>query len=270
MANRFQDKVALVTGASSGFGAATARAFAREGAKVVLAARSEEKLRRVAKDIEAAGGAVLVVPTDVTKREEVAALVEKALAAYGRVDIAVNNAGEGLFKTIDETTEEAFRKLIELNLMGAFHVTKAVAPVMRRQKGGQIVNVSSVAGKRAYNRTSAYSATKFGLIGFSQGVRWDVHKDGVEVIVVCPPASATNFFNASNYGDAGERGHAKYVEDHPKDALWTAEAVAAEILDACATHKQEVVMGLRFKLFTILYAIFPNLFDLLKKKIKGK
>ncbi|MCA9772160.1 MAG: SDR family NAD(P)-dependent oxidoreductase, partial [Myxococcales bacterium] len=183
--------------------------------------------------------------------------------------ILVNNAGRGLFKTIDDTTEEAFRDLIEVNLMGPFYMTKAVLPQMRKQKSGQIVNISSVAGKRAYNRTSAYSTTKFGLIGMSQGVRWDAHKDGIEVVVVCPPASHTDFFNAAKYGDAPNP-HKKYLEDHPKDHLLQPEEVAATILDACATHKQEVVMTTRMKVLTILYAIFPNLFDTLKKKLKGK
>ena len=173
--------VVVITGASAGIGRATAIRFAREGATIVLAARSRDRLQRLAQRLEERFGVeTLAIACDVRDREQVAALVEAALAGFGRIDVLVNNAGYGLYGRIEDTPDEAFRDLLETNVLGVHHAVRAVLPHMRRRASGHIVNVGSVVGKRSWPYHGAYAASKFALTGLTQALRGELAGSGRE------------------------------------------------------------------------------------------
>jgi NADP-dependent 3-hydroxy acid dehydrogenase YdfG len=184
--NALDGDVALVTGASSGIGEATAKALADAGAGVALAARRESELEAVADRIDADGGEALVVPTDVTDEEQVAAMVETTVSELGGLDILVNNAGVMLLEAVEDADTDDWRRMVEVNLLGPMNATKTALPVMQEQGGGHIVNVSSVAGRRASSTASGYNATKFGLNGFTEAFRQEVTDDGIRTTLVEP------------------------------------------------------------------------------------
>ena len=169
-----------------GIGRFTALALAREGAAVVVAARTLSDLESVAKEIEAAGGKALVVRTDVSIEEQAEALVKKTLDAFGRLDILVNNAGTNVRAPIDKVTTNDWRLILESNLTGTFFCTRAAIAPMTAQQSGKIINVSSGAGKRGSATRAAYSAAKHGVVGFGDAVQKDLKDQGVSVSVVLP------------------------------------------------------------------------------------
>lgn len=178
-------KVALVTGASSGIGEATAAALSAAGARVAVAARRVERLEALAARIEKIGGTALRIEADVTSSDDVAAMVGRVVAEWGQLDILVNNAGVMLLSPAAEATLDDWRHMVELNLLALMGVTKAALPHLKAAKG-HIVNVSSVAGRVANPGASGYAATKFGVVGFSESLRREVYADKVRVTVIEP------------------------------------------------------------------------------------
>ncbi|SER74705.1 SDR family oxidoreductase [Natrinema salaciae] len=185
------ESVAIVTGASSGIGAATATALAAEGATVVLAARRVDKLEALADRIETDGGDALVVQTDVTDEDDIDSLVQTVTDEYERIDILVNNAGVMLLEPLERADRSNFRQMVEVNLIGLMNLTHAVVPIMREQGEGHVVNVSSVAGRMTNAFSSGYNATKFGVNGFTDAVRKEVSADGVRTTIIEPGAVDT-------------------------------------------------------------------------------
>ncbi len=179
-----EQKVILITGASSGIGEAAARACASAGGIVVLAARRAEQLAALAQQIEQAGGQSLAVPTDVRDRAAIDALVEATIARYGRIDVLVNNAGVSGGQPITSGGDGPLAALVEINLLGPARLIQAVVPHMRRQGGGIIINIGSVAGEVA--TPGMYSATKFGLRGLSDALRREVRGEGIAVVHIAP------------------------------------------------------------------------------------
>jgi NADP-dependent 3-hydroxy acid dehydrogenase YdfG/uncharacterized protein YciI len=184
-------RAALVTGASSGIGEATALALAREGAKVVLAARRIERLQALAERIGSHGGEAFPIAVDVAREPQARAAVEGANRHFGRLDIVVNSAGIMLLAPVAEATSDEWRTMVDLNLLGLMHVTQAAVAVMRRGGGGHVVNIASLAGRIANPNASAYAATKFGVVGFSESLRREVYKDQIRVTVIEPGVVAT-------------------------------------------------------------------------------
>ncbi|MBI2177348.1 MAG: SDR family oxidoreductase [Candidatus Tectomicrobia bacterium] len=187
---RLKGKVAIVTGASQGIGQAIALAFAREGAKVVLAARNRANLEGTARKVAALAGTSLIVPTDVTDEGHARALAEKTLAEYGTVDILVNNSGiAGPTKPVEEVTKEEWEECMGVNVTGMFLCSKHVVPIMKRNRRGRIINVSSVSGKRPLPNRAPYTASKMAVIGFTRTLAFEVGEYGITVNAICPGAT---------------------------------------------------------------------------------
>jgi 3-oxoacyl-[acyl-carrier protein] reductase len=193
---RLAGQVAVVTGAGRGIGRAVAAAFAREGALVVLAARSARELGAVQREIEAAGGRALAVPTDVRQEPAVAALVRRALAEGGRVDCLVTAAGVATFAPVADAKTEDWDQLIAVNLRGAFLCCRAVLPAMTAQRRGTIINIGSVVTSRALPGTGAYTAAKYGLLGFSRVLAEEMRAHGVRVGVLSAGATDTPLWDS--------------------------------------------------------------------------
>lgn len=186
MASKLEGKVAIITGASSGIGEATAISLAAEGAKVVIAARRGERLEAVSKHITENGGQVLSVIADITDEVQVKNLIQKAHAEFGRVDILVNNAGISFPGRIENADPSNWRKMIDINVLALMYTTHTVLPIFKAQKSGHIVNISSVAGRIARAGMAAYNVTKWGVNAFSEALRQEVYQDNIRVTIIEP------------------------------------------------------------------------------------
>lgn len=199
-----KDKIIIVTGASSGIGLETARLLAAAGARIVMAARTMNKLERAAADLATTGAETMAVPADVTREADCQALVRATIDAFGRVDVLVNNAGYAPPASLLETTEELWDATLNTCLKGVYLLTRAVAAVMLQQGGGTIVNISSTAGKTGQDNRSAYCAAKWGLQGFSEALRVELGSQNIRVHVVCPGPVATPWWGTVNAAQSEE------------------------------------------------------------------
>lgn len=251
MEETLKGKVAVVTGASSGIGEATARALAKRGAAVVLAARAEEKLRFLEHEILAAGGRALAAKTDVTDEASVGAMVERTVEEFGSLDILVNNAGLGLSGRVVELRPEDLRYLFEVNLVGPLRCVQAALPHMPR--GGRIINVSSVLGKRAVPKVGGYCATKFALNALSDALRVEISGRGVTVTSVYPGTTRTAFRENSRRTKDEKRGW------RPRGG--PPERVAEKIAHAAEKGGRDVYVSLPDRLFVAGTTLLPSLTD---------
>lgn len=197
---RLDSQVAIVTGASKGIGKASAEALAREGAHVVLVARSKDRLTVVMDHIHSLNGRASVEVADMTDPPQIERMVQSTVTKLGRVDILVNNAGMGYFKPAVELSLKEFDEMWSLNVRGVFVATKAVLPYMINAKAGAIVNVSSLAGKNSFKGGTGYSATKWALRAFASSLMLEVREHNIRVITVFPGSVDTNFSTAGKKG----------------------------------------------------------------------
>jgi short-subunit dehydrogenase len=251
---RLRDRTVIVTGASLGIGRETARLFARAGANVVLASRNSERLARVAQELQAYRGRSLTVPTDVADGQAVEAMVKRAAEEFGSVDILVNNAGLGLYATLAEGSMENIRYLFEVNVFGALNCIRAVVPYMKQQGRGQIINVSSLAGKIATPGEGAYAATKFAITAISDALRLELFDYGITVITVYPGPIQTPF--RENALKEIELPAASLVVRHIP-----AVRVAEAIVKAARDERAEVYVTCFNRLAVALKAISPRFID---------
>lgn len=184
-------KVAIVTGASSGIGEATAIALAAAGAKVVIAARRGDRLQSLSQRIQQSGGEVIALTVDVADESQVRDLVAKTQNQWGRIDILVNNAGVMLLGMIDGANTEDWRRMMNINVLGLMYATHAVLPIMKSQGEGHIVNVSSVAGRVANAGSGVYNASKWAVNAFSEALRKEVYQNSIRVTIIEPGLVAT-------------------------------------------------------------------------------
>ena len=193
MTTSFARKVVIVTGASRGIGRSVALAFAQQGAQLVLAARSVDRLIQVEKEVRDLGSDVLVVPTDVTSPGDVAALVDAAMGRFGRIDVLVNNAGIGKVGGVEsEAFDDDLRATLQASLFGMIQVTRRVLPILRQQGSGAIVNMSSVMGRKSFARFGSYAIVMHSVSAFSDSLRQEVAGSGIHVSVIHPALTATD------------------------------------------------------------------------------
>ncbi len=190
-----KNKVVIITGASSGIGAALAKTFSQREARVSLAARRLEKLKKVARECP---NETLWAKCDVTNAKDRKALVKKTLKQWGKIDILVNNAGFGMYGDFETNDEKGIRNLFEVNVFGTIFLTQIVLPIMKRQGEGIITNIGSIGGLVAHsNKVTPYISAKHAVIGFTRGLAKDLQGTGIKVNVVCPYLTSTEFFEAS-------------------------------------------------------------------------
>ncbi|WP_238578573.1 SDR family oxidoreductase [Inquilinus limosus] len=223
-----EGKIIAVTGASSGIGEAVARHFAKAGAAVMLGARRLHRLEAVAEEIRRDGGRVALQRLDVTRREDVEAFVQAAVAQFGRLDVIVNNAGVMPLSPVADLKVEEWDRMVDVNLRGVLYGVAAALPVFRAQDGGHVVNVTSVADRRIVPTAAVYSATKYAVRAFSEGLRQEIG-GGIRVTVVAPGATESEL--ANGISDPELRRAA--IEDYRRDLL-PAEAIARAIAYAVA------------------------------------
>lgn len=227
-----RDKIAIVTGASAGIGLALARLLARKGATVVLAARSAGRLEQLQKEIPGS----VAIPTDMQKPEDIRNLIHQVRDKFGRIDILVNNAGQGLLSPVETVDLDDYRDIMELNVFAVLSAMQDVIPIMRKQRGGAILNVSSMVSKNYFPMLAAYASTKYALNALSLTARQELAKDNIIVSVFHPRMTATDF-------GRNARGQ-KYDlrAGRPGMPVDTAEAVAERIVEQIVSGDAEAQM----------------------------
>jgi NADP-dependent 3-hydroxy acid dehydrogenase YdfG len=212
MTQGIQDKAVVITGASSGLGEATARHLASLGASVVLGARREDRIRSLAGELTSNGGKAIAIATDVTDREQVKRLVEMAAKTYGRVDVMINNAGLMPQSPLERLKIDDWDRMIDVNIKGVLYGIAAALPVMKQQKSGHIINVSSVAGHKVRAGGAVYSATKHAVLALSEGLRQEVKPYNIRTTVISPGAVATELPDSVTEPDLSDSFHKFYEE----------------------------------------------------------
>jgi NAD(P)-dependent dehydrogenase (short-subunit alcohol dehydrogenase family) len=211
-------KVWFITGAGSGIGAATARAAVKAGDRVVATGRNLDKVRKALGDIT--GERVAFIALDVTSEAQAKAVVEAAVDAFGRIDVLVNSAGYSLLGNFEELTTEDIQSLMATNFYGVMFVMRAVMPVMRKQRSGRIINISSLAGVIGFKHCGAYSAAKFAVEGLSQAVAQEVEPFGISITTVAPGFFRTDLLDAGNAKYA-KSAIADYAAEGTAQAMWS-------------------------------------------------
>ena len=259
---KFHNKVVWITGASSGIGEALAYAFAAEGALLVLSARREEELQRVAK----ACGNAYVLPFDVLSLAEHTDRVNDIIKTYGRIDYLVLNAGVSQRSFVKDTEFDVYRRLFEVNFFSIVSLTQAVLPIFTAQKSGVFVPIASVAGRISTPRRAAYGATKHALIGFFDSVRAEVYPDGIRVTTILPGYIKTNIsLHAMN-----EKGEAYGKMDPNQAKGLDPNFTAQKILQAILAGKNEFFVGGFLEGFGLFVKrFFPSIMPFMLRKIKN-
>ncbi|HEX5746684.1 MAG TPA: SDR family oxidoreductase [Archangium sp.] len=262
MPRRIQGSVVVITGASSGIGCATALAFARHGAKVVLAGRQEQTLDEVASQCAEVGGEVLVVPTDVTDEASVKELARRAVERFGRLDVWVNNAAVTGFGFFEDTPPDVFRRIIDTNFFGYVHGARAALPLFREQGSGVLINNASMVARMSEPYVSAYVASKHAIRGLSQSLRQELEvkkERDIHVCVVMPATIDTPFFqHAANFSGRAAKA---------MPPVYPAERVARAIVGMARRPRREMFVGNSARQFHLLSLVAPGLAERLMARM---
>lgn len=256
MKSSVKGKVAIITGASEGIGLATAKLFHAKGAKVVLAARREDRLNEAGRALPGA----LTVTADVTREADVARIVENALKTFGTIDILINNAGMLVYKPMNETSMDEIRRVMELNFFGQVQCARAVMPHFLKQGSGTIINIGSISGRVGFPNLGYYAASKFALTAFSETLRQEVASKGLHVGLVNPGTVYTPL-NKDILDKAKARGkRVTFIQP---------ETVAQTVLGAAENQRDEVFVPFATRVLYILHLFFPKFVEWLAWKFRA-
>ena len=259
----FKDKIVWVTGASSGIGEALVKKLAKNGAQVILSARREEELLRVKKACGQAGERCILVPLDLEDEKSIFDAIHKVKTLIGTVDILINNGGISQRSLTSETGIEVDRRLMEINYFGAVALTKAVLPGMIKKGSGNIVAVSSIAGKFGFPLRSAYSASKHALHGFYETLGLEVKEKGVHVTIACPGRVRTNI---SKHALTKDGLPSEKMDKGLADGI-SPDKCAKKMLRAVVNERSEVLIGGKELLMVYIHKFIPPLFRKLARKV---
>jgi short-subunit dehydrogenase len=252
----FKEKVVIVTGASSGIGEATAREFARNGSRVILAARSENKLSKIVEELLAENYIASFVRTDVSLENDCRRLIERTVELYGTIDILINNAGVSMRAAFQETELKVLHQLMNVNFWGTVYCTKYSLPYLIKNKGS-LVGVSSVAGFHGLPGRTGYSASKFAMHGFLETIRIENLKNGLHVMIIAPGFTSTEIRKHALLADGSEQG------ESPRDEheLMPPEYVAKWVLKGIRKKKRNKLLTWDGRLTALFQRIFPDFVD---------
>lgn len=255
----FAGKSVLVTGGSRGMGLVLARQLVDEGARVAICARTAADLEEAEGELLARGGETLAIRCDVSRPDEVHSAVHQVVQRFGGIDVLCNLAGIIQVGPLEAMTREDFQRAMDVHFWGALNTTLAVLPDMRRRGWGRIVNVASLGGKRAVPHMLPYTASKFALVGLSNGLRTELAKDGILVTTVCPSLVRTGSPRNALFKGQHRKEHAWFsIADSLPGVAMSAERAAAQILRACRDGEREVLLRNPVNLAVALQAFFPG------------
>jgi dehydrogenase/reductase SDR family member 7B len=258
----FKDKVIWITGASSGIGEALALAVAKQGARLILSARREDELKRVALATQLPELDLMILAFDLNNTSNASGLAAQVINKFGRIDILINNGGMSQRSEALETKEDIERQLMEVNYFSAVNLSKAVLPYMKRQKSGQLVVISSIAGKFGFYLRSSYSAAKHALHGYFESLRLETETSGIKILLVCPGKVKTDVsLNAIT-----SSGAAHNAMDKSHEQAMSAEDCAMQIIAGIKANKEEVFIGGKELLLVKIKRFFPALFSKLVRQ----
>ena len=251
-----RDKVIVITGGSSGIGRALAERFGSEGSKLVITGRKKERLEEVVADLKNKGIEALPVVADASIEADCARVVDTAIETYGRIDVLINNAGISMRALFEDLQVDVFKKVMDVNFYGTIYTTKYALPYIIRSKGS-VVGIASVNGRRATPERSAYSASKFAMIGFLESLRTEMLDRDVHVLTACPGFTASNIRKSALLGNGRVQGYSPADEEH----MMPAEEVADHIYSAVVRRKRDLLLTLQGKLAVWLNVLFPRWMD---------
>ncbi|HVF89709.1 MAG TPA: SDR family NAD(P)-dependent oxidoreductase [Blastocatellia bacterium] len=253
-------RVVLITGGSRGLGLVLARALGREGARVAICARDLEELDRARRDLQQRGTTVLALPCDVSNQAEVEELVREVSNHFGRIDVLINNAGVIEVGPMEVMTLEDYDHAMKVHFWGPLYSVLAVLPQMKQRGEGRIVNISSIGGKISVPHLLPYSASKFALVGLSEGLRAELAKDGIVVTTVCPGLMRTGSPRNAIFKGKHRAEYAWFtISDSLPVTSMKAERAARQIISACKRGEAEVILSIPAKLAALFHGLFPGL-----------
>lgn len=251
-----QNKIIIITGGTSGIGKALVQVYAAAGAKIVLAARHQDNLKKVAAQLKLKEDSFLTIVADVSIEEDCQQLIYRSVERFGKIDVLINNAGISMRALFAEVDLNVLKQVMNTNFWGTVYCTKYALPHLLKTKG-TVVGISSIAGKKGLPTRSGYSASKFAMEGFLQSLRTEHLKDGLHVLVACPGFTTSNIRNTALVKDGSAEG------ESPRDEMkmMSAEEVALRIFNAIQEQKRDLTLTTQGKLLVFLNKWLPSLTD---------
>ena len=263
--DKFKNKIIIITGASSGIGEACAFEFARQGAKVILAARTESNLKKIETEIIKLGGEAYPIKTDVRKIDDCKNLIDKTIKEYKKIDILINNAGISMRASFEDLDLSVIKELMDTNFYGAVYCTKFALPYLLKQKG-TVIGISSITGLTPLPGRTGYAASKHAMDGFLNTLRLENHRKGLNVLIVHPGFTNSNIRNTA----LNKNGLAQGETPRDEEKMMSSERVAQIIAKAAHKRERDLILTNQGKLAVWLHRNFPGITDRIILNEMGK